>query len=60
MLLDGNEADEFRVILPPMTFDLRESLEYVRAGQRFLLTPIALSEQTADYELARYRRSSLG
>lgn len=60
MLLDGNEADEFRVILPPMSFDPRESLEYVRDGQRFLLTPIALSEQTADYELARYRRSPLG
>lgn len=60
MLLDGNEAGEFRVILPPMTFDPRESLEYVRDGQRFVLTPIALSEQTADYELARYRRSPSG
>ena len=43
-----------------MTFDTRESLEYVRDGQRFQLTPVALSEQTADYELARYRQSSLG
>lgn len=60
MLLDGNEPDELRIILPPMTFDPRENLEYVRDGQGYLLTPIALSEQTADYELARYRRSSLG
>lgn len=60
ILLDGNEPDEFRVILPPMTFDQRESLEYARDGQRYLLTPIALSEQTADYELARYRRTLLG
>lgn len=60
MLLDGNEAGEFRVVLPPMTFDTRESLEYVRDGLRFQLTPVALSEQTADYELARYRQSLLG
>lgn len=59
LLLDGNDAGEFRVVLPPMTFDQRESLEYVRDGQRFLLTPVSLSEQTADYELARYRRSAL-
>lgn len=59
VLLDGNEPDEFRVILPPTTFDPRESLEYARDGQRFLLNPVALSEQTADFELARYRRSVL-
>ena len=58
--LDGNEAGEFRVVLPSMTFDLRESLEYVRDGQRYLLTPVSLSEQAADFELARYRRSALG
>jgi len=59
MLLDGNEPNEFRLILLPNTFDSRESMEYVCGGQRFLLTPVALSEQTADYELARYRRSAL-
>ncbi|AXS81389.1 hypothetical protein HYN24_02535 [Dechloromonas sp. HYN0024] len=59
MLLDGNEPDEFRVILPPTTFDQRESLEYVRDGQRFQLNPVALVEQTADYELARYRRTAV-
>ena len=60
MLLDGNEPDEFRVILPPMTFDPRNSMEYAQGGQRFELTPITLIEQTADYELARYRRSLIG
>jgi hypothetical protein len=59
LLLEGNEPNEFRVVLPPATFDLRESMEYVRDGQRFVLTPVALIEQSADYELARYRRSSL-
>jgi hypothetical protein len=60
MLLDGNEPDEFRIILPPATFDPRNNMEYARGGQRFQLAPIALIEQTADYELARYRRSQLG
>ena len=60
MLLDGNEPDELRVILPPMTFDPRDSMEYARDGKRFQLTPISLVEQTEDYELARYRRSPLG
>jgi len=60
MLLDGNEPNEFRVVLPPATFDPRESMEYVRDGQRFQLMPVSLIEQTADYELARFRRSQLG
>jgi hypothetical protein len=60
ILLDGNPPDELRVVLPPMTFDPRESLEYARDGRRFLLTPVALIDQTADYELARYRQSQLG
>lgn len=60
MLLDGNEPDELRVVLPPASFDPRESMEYVRDGQRFLLTPVTLIEQTADYELVRYRQRALG
>jgi hypothetical protein len=59
MLLDGNDPNEFRVILPPATFDPRESMEYARNGQRFQLTPVSLIEQAADFELARYRRTSL-
>lgn len=54
-LKDGNEAGEARVIMPPASFDLRESLEFTFEGQRYLLTPVALAEHTSDYELARYR-----
>jgi hypothetical protein len=60
ILLDGNEPDEYRVILSPTSFDPRETLEYVKDGRRFLLTPVALIEQTADFELARYRRGAPG
>lgn len=60
LLLDSNPADELRVVLPPSTFDLRESLEYASDGRRFLLSPVALVEQTGDYEIARYRQSVVG
>jgi hypothetical protein len=59
MLLDGNEPDELRVILPPSTFDIREGMEYASEGRRYVLTPVALVEQTGDFELVRYRRSQL-
>ena len=52
---DAPESGEVRVVLPPMTFDLRESLEYTQGGKRHLLMPVALQERTADFELARYR-----
>lgn len=54
-LMDGNEAGEVRMILPAATFDLRESMELVKDGRRLLFTPVALVEQTPEYELARYR-----
>ena len=57
MILDGNAPGELRVVLPMASFDLRESLEYTQDGRRHLLTPVALLEQTADYEFARYRHS---
>lgn len=60
LLLDGNEAGELRVILPYGAFSPRESLEYAADGQRVVLDPVSLLEQTADYELARYRRSVVG
>lgn len=55
LLEDGDAPGELRLVLPPASFDLRESLEYSRDGRRLLLTPVALLEQTGDYELARYR-----
>lgn len=60
LLKDGNAPGELRVVLPCAAFSLRESLEYVSGGRRFMLEPVALLEQTADYELARYRCRILG
>lgn len=56
LIEDGCEPGEVRLVLPPASFDLRENLDYSRNGQRFLLAPVALVEQTGEYELARYRR----
>ncbi|HLO64866.1 MAG TPA: hypothetical protein VK165_18040, partial [Azonexus sp.] len=60
LLRDGGEPGELRVILPFGSFSPRESLEYACGGQRLMLEPVALVEQTPDYELARYRQSVLG
>lgn len=60
LMLDGNAPGEVRVVLPLASFDLRESLEYMKVGQRQILTPVTLLEQTADFELARYRLSVIG
>lgn len=54
-MLDGNEAGEARLVMPPASFDVRESLEFMHEGKRHLLTPVALVEHTMDYEVARYR-----
>lgn len=59
LLEDGSEGEEIRVVLPPAAFDLRESLEYLRDGKRYLLAPVALQEQTEDYDLACYRRGEI-
>lgn len=54
-LQDGNEPGEARLVMAVGVFDIRESLEFDHEGRRHLLTPLALVEQTQDYELARYR-----
>lgn len=54
-LLDGNEPGEARVVMPPASFDVRESQEFMHDGKRHLLTPVAMTEHTMDYEVARYR-----
>lgn len=56
LLFLDTPANEVSLILPPASFDLRESLEYQRDGVRYLLSPVTLVEQTPDYELARYRQ----
>lgn len=56
-LLIRGAGDEVQMVLPPASFDLRENLECILAGRSQLLTPVAMREQTADYEVARYRLS---
>ncbi|KAB2926183.1 MAG: hypothetical protein F9K30_06940 [Dechloromonas sp.] len=60
LLENRGEPGEVQVVLPPASFDLQESLECSIEGRRCLLSPAALVEQTADYELARYHLSRLG
>lgn len=54
-LREGNAPGEARMVLPPASFDLRESLEFSHDGRSYLLTPIALEESGSGYEIARYR-----
>jgi hypothetical protein len=39
---------------------VRESLEFINEGKRYLLTPIDLEESGSNYEIGRYRESSSG
>lgn len=57
LIQDADKTGEVRLVLPVHTFDLREGLEYQMNGRRFLLNPVAVVEQTADYEVARYRQA---
>lgn len=54
-LQDDNEPGEARLVMPPASFDLRESLEFDFDGKRHLLTPVSLVEHTMDYDIARFR-----
>lgn len=54
-LREGNAPGEARLVLPPASFDLRESLEFSHDVRNYLLTPIELEESGSDYEIARYR-----
>jgi hypothetical protein len=58
LIEEGNAAGEVRMVLSAHSFDLRENLEYQIDGRRFLLTPVAQLELTADYEVARYRQTA--
>jgi hypothetical protein len=52
---EGNAPGEARLVLPPASFDLRESLEFCHDERNYLLTPVELEESGSDYEIARYR-----
>jgi hypothetical protein len=36
---------------------VRENLEFVQDGRRYLMTPIELEETGGDFEIGRYRES---
>lgn len=57
-LCEGNTPGEVRIVLPSMSFDVRQPLEFVHDGRRYLLTPVELEESGAHFEIGRYREST--
>lgn len=58
-LREENADGEIRLVLPRGSFDVRESLEFVQAEHRYLLTPAELEEAGGDFEIGRYREQVL-
>ena len=54
-LRDDNAASDIRLAMPKGSFDLRDSLEFVLDGDRYLLTPVELEEAADSFEIGRYR-----
>jgi hypothetical protein len=54
-LREDNVPGEARVVLPPASFDVRESLEFAQDGRSYLLTPVELEETGSNFEIGRYR-----
>ena len=54
-LREGNTTGETRVVLPPGSFDVRESLEFEHDDRSYLLTPIELAETGSNFEIGHYR-----
>ncbi len=57
-LLEGDESGEIRLAMPLGSFDVRESLEFIDGGKRYLLSPIELETSGSNYEIGRYRQSA--
>lgn len=55
LMREGGTAGEVRAVMPFASFSLRDTLECELDGRRIQLTPIAVVERAADYELARFR-----
>ena len=56
LLIDpADAADGVRLVLPPATFDLRESYTTVLDGRPVLLSPVELMESGGGYQLGRFR-----
>ena len=45
------------MVLPSASFDVRESLEFLHDGRRYLLAPVELEEVGSGFEIGRYRQS---
>jgi len=58
LIQEGCPNGELRALMPVGSFDLGETLECDLHGRRTCLTPVALVERGADFELARYRVSA--
>jgi len=56
-LYEDSKPGEARMVLPLASFDVRENLEFVQDGRRYLMTPIELEETGGDFEIGRYRES---
>jgi len=55
LIREGNAPGEVRAVMPGGAFDLRTTLEWNDNGTRVALAPVAIVEQTSDFDLARYR-----
>ena len=52
---EGAARGELRFVVPSMSFDVRQSLEWNHEGRRSVLTPIELEEAGNGFEIGRYR-----
>lgn len=57
-LRDGSAPGEARLVLPSMSFNLRQSLEFLHDDRRYLLTPVELEEAGSHFEIGRYRQTA--
>jgi hypothetical protein len=58
--LRGDGASELvRLALPPRSFNVRQVLEFVQEGKRYLLTPMELEESGGGFEIGIYREQLL-
>jgi hypothetical protein len=58
LLGEGHAPGEARIVLPSMSFNLRQNLELALEGRRYLLTPIELEEAGSHFEIGRYRETA--
>ncbi len=57
-LLEDDNHGELRLAMPLESFDVRESLEFIDGGKRYLLSPIELEGSGSNYEIGRYRQQA--